>query len=238
MKAQDVLACLRTQYPDDRYCTMLEAPLDAARQGTKIDLLAIGLWSSLGYQLDAVEVKVSLGDFRNEVERRRWVVRDALGREVYAPRSRRDGEDVLDPDSWLGVAVRRHRDGDMAEPWVLEREVVEDLSKSAAWRQAAHRFWIACPLPLAVKVEPLLPAGWGLYACSTGRTQVMRRPAVNHQARPLSWRECIGLIRASADAGPAALARAFDKGAQAARRDALLEPLDQVQLYRLPGRPL
>lgn len=237
MKAQDVLACLQSQYPDDRYCTVLEAPLDAGRQGTKIDLLAIGLWSSLEFLLDAVEVKVSLGDFRNEVERRRWVVRDANGREVHSPRTRADGELLLDPDSWLGSAYRRHIDVP-AEPWTLEREVLEDYGKSREWREVAHRFWIACPLPLAQKVEPLLPDGWGLYACAGGRTQVVRRATVNYQARPLSWRESIGLIRASADAGAANRARAFDKGAQAARKVEGLEPLSQSQLWRLPGRPL
>jgi hypothetical protein len=67
--AADVLTCLRVRWPDAEYLTIEEAPEDSSRSGRKIDLLVVSLWKSRGLELDGVEVKVSLGDWRRELER-------------------------------------------------------------------------------------------------------------------------------------------------------------------------
>lgn len=66
MKASEVVAALHGRWPDDKYMKILEAPEGASRQGRKIDMLAVSLWRSRGYQVDAVEVKVSVSDARRE----------------------------------------------------------------------------------------------------------------------------------------------------------------------------
>lgn len=69
MNARDVVDSLRLRYPDSEYLTILEAPEDAARQGRKIDMLAIALWQSRGYERHGIEVKVSVNDWRRELAR-------------------------------------------------------------------------------------------------------------------------------------------------------------------------
>jgi hypothetical protein len=66
MSAADVRAALRYRWPADRALMIEEAPQDAMRQGRKLDVLAISLWQSRGYDLDGVEIKVSYADWQRE----------------------------------------------------------------------------------------------------------------------------------------------------------------------------
>lgn len=68
MDASDVLRALDKRWPDTEYLKVREAPQDATRMGRKIDLLVVSLWQSRGFELDAVEVKVSASDWRRELE--------------------------------------------------------------------------------------------------------------------------------------------------------------------------
>lgn len=68
MTASDVRACLSSRWPDSEYLVIPEAPQDAARARRKIDLLVVSLWQSRGYQLDAVEIKVSMSDWKRELD--------------------------------------------------------------------------------------------------------------------------------------------------------------------------
>ena len=256
MTATDVLECLHARYPDDRYCKVVEAPLDAGRQGCKMDLVAIGLRASLKYEIDAIEVKVSLGDFRREIERRTWVVLDADGTIVTHPPTRCRGDEIVehsthldepdqftttDEDGTTHTGYRYNcarvwtRDGGHPRPWRVERIVETDTGKSAPWRAVAHRFWVATPVPLASKIMGLMPDGWGLLACEGGASRVVVRPTKLTPRAP-TWRECIGLIRASADAGTMVRVREFDKGARAAYDHAQIA--ESLRDPWLPGRPL
>lgn len=68
MTAADVRDSLATRWPDSEYLVIPEAPQDAARARRKIDLLVVSLWQSRGYQLDAVEIKVSMSDWKRELD--------------------------------------------------------------------------------------------------------------------------------------------------------------------------
>lgn len=57
---------LTRRWPDGDYLHIAEAPQDSSRQGRKIDVLVIALWQSRGLERDAVEVKVSLLDWKRE----------------------------------------------------------------------------------------------------------------------------------------------------------------------------
>jgi hypothetical protein len=68
MTSRDVLTALHGRWPDSEYLKVEEAPEDSHRQGRKIDLLVVSLWASRGHELDAVEVKVSMSDYRRELK--------------------------------------------------------------------------------------------------------------------------------------------------------------------------
>jgi hypothetical protein len=68
MTASDVRAGLRRRWPEGEYLHIEEAPDDAMRQGRKLDQLVVSLWRSRGYELDGIEVKVSLADWRRELK--------------------------------------------------------------------------------------------------------------------------------------------------------------------------
>lgn len=65
--AAEVHDALHTRWPDSEYLTIPEAPDGPSRQGCKIDLLVVSLWASRHFELDAVEIKVSLHDWRREL---------------------------------------------------------------------------------------------------------------------------------------------------------------------------
>lgn len=64
--AEMVRERLTRRWPDGDYLHIAEAPQDSSRQGRKIDVLVVALWQSRGLERDAVEVKVSLSDWRRE----------------------------------------------------------------------------------------------------------------------------------------------------------------------------
>lgn len=66
--AAQVKAALASRWPSDQYVLVEEAPQSADRSGRKIDLLVVSCWASRGYALDAVEVKVSVSDWRTELK--------------------------------------------------------------------------------------------------------------------------------------------------------------------------
>lgn len=66
--AAEVRDRLHGRWPDSEYLHIEEAPEDSGRQGRKIDVLVVSLWRSRGLAVDAVEVKVSMSDFRTEIK--------------------------------------------------------------------------------------------------------------------------------------------------------------------------
>ncbi len=69
MKAKEVIACLSGRWPAGEYVLIPEAPDGCDRQGRKIDLLAVSTWRSRGLEVEAVEVKVSMSDWRRELKK-------------------------------------------------------------------------------------------------------------------------------------------------------------------------
>lgn len=68
MTAGAVVDALERRWPAAEYLALREAPQDSMRQGRKLDLLVISLWNSRGHQLDGVEIKVSVSDWRRELK--------------------------------------------------------------------------------------------------------------------------------------------------------------------------
>lgn len=66
--AAQVKEALASRWPSDQFVSIEEAPQSSDRSGRKIDMLVISCWSSRGYALDAVEVKVSVADWRAELK--------------------------------------------------------------------------------------------------------------------------------------------------------------------------
>jgi hypothetical protein len=64
VNATDVIDALASRWPDEEYLKIAEAP---APDGRNIDLLVLSLWKSRGYEIDAVEIKVSVNDARREI---------------------------------------------------------------------------------------------------------------------------------------------------------------------------
>lgn len=230
MTAGDVLAALSRYWPDDQYLHIYEAPLDSGRQGNKIDVAVFALWRSKGLGIDAVEVKVSYSDWRNEWQRVEWVLTDFQGRR--RPSSRQWSEESLnyyrgsnrvvgEDDYSRRLADRRGVPPDF-EPTV-ERVVTIDTQKSARWRAKAHRFWIASPMKLARKIaedvqrEPALE-GWGVLGVDENGTRVLVKPAKRAEPpEPLTHQQWLGLLRTAADSGFKALLRAEARGERRAR---------------------
>jgi len=134
--------------------------------GRKIDLLVVSLWQSRGFELDAVEVKVCMSDWKRELE---------------------------------------------------------NAAKADWWWKHTHRFWVAVPAVMADKVKAELPSTWGLIACGDQSSLVIVK-APKRTPEPLPWSTCIGVMRASADAGHTALQRAeqrgHDQGVEVGKREA------------------
>ena len=84
--------------------------------------------------------------------------------------------------------------------------------KADWWWRHTNRFWIACPAALAPKIQPDLPPTWGLLACEPEKPVKVVVKAARREAEPLSWPVSVGLMRAAADCGIAALQRAESKG--------------------------
>lgn len=202
MSAADVREALFLRWPPHQYLHINEAPLDISRQGTKIDVLVVGLWPSVGLQLDAIEVKVDYSDWRKEIERRELF--------VVKPHGRR-----------YRIVSRDHARWDVQCGATIEQEVIPDTSKSLLWRLHAHRFWIACPLALATRIRDEVPEGWGVLACGEGGTRVVVKPVVNDAPNAIDWPKTVGLLRSAADCGFNALQRAERRGYEAGRQAAV-----------------
>lgn len=113
--------------------------------------------------------------------------------------------------------------------WVRE---LKAGSKADFWWRHSHRFWVAVPADMAARVKAELPTGWGLLACAEGKpTKVVVKP-LKRQAEPFSWRTCVGVMRASANCGFAALARAEARG----RREGLRLAEKRVEAQSVDGR--
>ena len=241
MNAAEVREALTRRWPEDRYLHIAEATIDPWRMGSKIDVAVIACWKSLGWAIDAVEVKVSLSDFKKEIERYYWTVegddrRYTDRRQAHSSRFGRtlpDGSMCSNPE--------------MADThWPITRHTEPCLHKSEVWRQIAHRFWIACPAPLATKIEKLLPDGWGLLAVDGRGTTVVVKPERNPEPRRLNWSESVALLRCAVDASQTVRGRTFERGAKAGYRQAqidLLSPdadpveMTPTRLRFLPGHP-
>lgn len=68
MTAADVREALLKRWPPNDYLTIYEAPETSERGGTKLDLVVLAVWKSRGLTLDGVEVKVSMSDWKRELE--------------------------------------------------------------------------------------------------------------------------------------------------------------------------
>lgn len=68
LTAADVREALMGRWPPAEYLHIQEAPTSSDRQGRKIDTLVVTLWKSRGLQLDAVEIKVSMSDWKRELD--------------------------------------------------------------------------------------------------------------------------------------------------------------------------
>lgn len=67
LNSTDIIAALHKLWPDGDYVKVEEAPDSSDRMGRKIDLLAISAWRSRGFEVSAVEVKVSMADAKREL---------------------------------------------------------------------------------------------------------------------------------------------------------------------------
>lgn len=56
------------RWPAAEYVHIHEAPENAARQGRRLDVLVVSMWKSRGFSVDGVEVKVSMADWKRELE--------------------------------------------------------------------------------------------------------------------------------------------------------------------------
>src|SRR5688572_391100 len=174
--AAEVREALTRRWPEAKYLHIPEATFNPWRQGSKIDVAVIACWQSLKWEIDAVEVKVSLSDFKKEIERYYWTVEGDGDRHHpsrlmadYAARSLSMAPPYSYTDPGPLPAIRRH-----SEPCT---------HKSEPWRQVAHRFWIACPMELARKIKPLLPDGWGLLGVDGRGAVTVVKPTNNPEPR-------------------------------------------------------
>lgn len=106
MNAAEVHEALASRWPDDEYLKIKEAPSD---DGRSIDLLVLSLWKSRGYELDAVEIKVSIADAR---------------REIHGVNTRRGRQGGPAKAEWW---YRRSHRFWMAVPDTIAAKVLEDL---------------------------------------------------------------------------------------------------------------
>ena len=103
MTAAGVRAALARRWPDDQCLHVYEAPSDAMRQGPKIDVLVVSLWHSKRYELDAVEIKVSMNDWQRELKNptKSWFWRTHAHRFwVAAPEGLATRIAATAPDGW------------------------------------------------------------------------------------------------------------------------------------------
>lgn len=150
MTAADVRACLATRWPDSEYLHIPEAPEQSDRGGRKLDLLVVSLWRSRGLELDGVEIKVSVSDWRRELAnaaKADWWWRHVHRFWVAVPASIADTVKAELPETWgllaceagkttkVAVKAPKHT----AEPLSWERCVGLLRAASDCGRNALHR---------------------------------------------------------------------------------------------------
>lgn len=67
MTAAEIREVLAKRWPPAEYAAIFEAPQGADCQGRKLDAVFVSLWRSRGHELDGVEIKVSVRDWRREL---------------------------------------------------------------------------------------------------------------------------------------------------------------------------
>lgn len=66
--AAQVRQALMGRWPVTEYLHIAEAPMRSDRGGRKLDVVVVSLWASRGLQLDGVEIKVSMSDWKRELD--------------------------------------------------------------------------------------------------------------------------------------------------------------------------
>lgn len=69
------------RWPASEYVHIHEAPENAARQGRRLDVLVVSMWRSRGFSVDGVEVKVTMADWKRELDG----YKDARGKDHGGP---------------------------------------------------------------------------------------------------------------------------------------------------------
>lgn len=67
MRAPDVALALHRRWNSEEYVHVSEAPDSANRLGRKLDVVVFSCWKSRGFEIDGVEIKVSMSDLRREL---------------------------------------------------------------------------------------------------------------------------------------------------------------------------
>lgn len=105
-----------------------------------------------------------------------------------------------------------------ASDWARERD---NPAKAEWWWQHVDAFYVAAPVALAARIMDERPTSWGVIAVDTsaGTAKIVARPAARElPTTPLPVTAWLGMLRAAADCGPNALARAHQQGYDTARR--------------------
>lgn len=68
MTASEVKEALTGRWPASEYLSIYEAPQSSDRQGRRLDVVVVSLWRSRGLQMDGVEIKVSMSDWKRELD--------------------------------------------------------------------------------------------------------------------------------------------------------------------------
>lgn len=68
MTAGDVAAALQRRWNPEEYVHVREAPQTPDRSGRKLDVVVCSAWKSRGFEIDGVEIKVSMSDLKRELD--------------------------------------------------------------------------------------------------------------------------------------------------------------------------
>lgn len=103
------------------------------------------------------------------------------------------------------------------------RREMKDPDKADWWWRHCNRFWIAAPSDVAKKIRSEMPDTWGLLSVSDDlKVRALDKAPKNPNPEPIPWGTCVGLMRASADAGITSLERqrfaGYEAGVEWAKR--------------------
>lgn len=68
MDCISVRESLSLHWAAEEYLHIDEAPDSSDRQGRKLDRLVFSLWRSRGFEIDGIEIKISLSDYQREIQ--------------------------------------------------------------------------------------------------------------------------------------------------------------------------